>query len=158
MQKRILILTVALVCLALTVPALAKPFTGGSVTIEVPDGWKSMYNAPTMQTMAASPDESCVASIQVMPSSGQSPEDFAQLLSKNMQGAQPQKIENGKGYTFTAVTSGTPVVVTLTTSKNKAAVFVEVGDKEKFSGEIKTIRDSMHSDAADEQELLDILK
>lgn len=158
MQKRILTLVVALVCLALAVPALAKTFTGGTVTIEVPDGWKTMYNEPTMQTMAASPDESCVASIQVMPSAGQSPEEFAKVLSQNMQGTTPEKTANGKAYTFNSITSGTAVVVTLTTSKNKAAVFVEVGDKDKFASEVKSIRESMHSDAADEQEMLDILK
>ncbi len=158
MQKRIITLALTLACLAFALSASAETFKGGSVTLEIPDGWKSMYNEPTLQAMAASPDESCVVSIQVLPTNGQTSESFAALLSKEMNGETPKQTENGKAYSFSAVTSGTPVLVTAASAGAKSVVFVEIGDKEKYAKEVKLVRNSLHSDDPAEQELLDTLK
>ena len=158
MQKRIITLALTLACLAFALSASAESFKGGSVTLEIPDGWKSMYNEPTMQALTASPDESCGVSIQVLPNNGQTSESFATLLSKEMNGDTPKQTKNGKAYSFTAVSSGTPILVTTASAGGKSAVFVEVGDNEKYAKEAKLVRDSLHSDDPAEQELLDSLK
>ena len=157
MKKRILTLALTLACLALALPALAETFTGGSVTSEVPAGWTTMYNEPTKQAILASPQEECVASIQIIPTDGKDAKQLAEMLAEQLKGSKPEALDNG-GYFFTADAGGVPMVINVVTSSNKALVFMEIGETGKYPDELKAIRASMRSDAADEQKLLDTLK
>ena len=153
MQKRILTMVLTLACLALAVPALAEVFTGGSVTLEVPAGWSPMYNELTKQALAASPDQNCVASVQIIPTDGKSDQQLAELLSKELGGSTPEPADKG-GYFFTANHSGMPMVINVAASDNKALVFMEIGAKENYPDELQLIRASLKSDDPAEQELL----
>ena len=157
MKKRILTMALALACLAFASAALAETFTGGSVTTEVPSGWTTMYNEPTKQAIVASPKEECVASIQVIPTDGKDAKQLAEMLSGQLKGSTPEALDNG-GYFFTADAGGVPMGITVVTSDNKALVFMEIGETSKYPDELKAIRASLHSDAADEQKMLETLK
>ena len=157
MQKRILTLVLALACLALASAALAETFTGGSVTTEVPAGWTTMYNEPTKQAIVASPNQECVASIQIIPTDGKNAQQLAQMLSEQLGGSAPEAVDNG-GYFFTANAGGVPMGINVVTTDNKALVFMEIGEVGKYPKELKAIRSSLRSDAADEQGMLDTLK
>ena len=157
MQKRILTLVLTLACLALASAALAETFTGGSVTVEVPAGWTTMYNEPTMQALVASPSQECVSSIQLMPTDGKSAEQLAQMLSQQLGGSAPEARDNG-GYFFTANAGGVPMGINVVTTGNKALVFMEIGDKGSYKDELQVIRMSMTSHDSVEQGLLDTMK
>ena len=157
MQKRILTFVLTLACLAMATAALAETFTGGNVTVEVPDGWTTMYNAPTMQALVASPSQECVSSIQLMPTNGKSAEQLAQMLSEQLGGSAPEKTSNG-AYFFTANSSGVPMEISVAAEGNKALVFMEIGDKGSYKDELDVIRMSMKSNDSVEQGLLDAMK
>ena len=55
-------------------------------------------------------------------------------------------------------TGGVPMGINVVTTDNKALVFMEIGETGKYPDELKAIRATMRSDAADEQKLLDTLK
>ena len=157
MQKRILTFVLTLACLAMASTALAETFTGGSVTVEVPDGWTTMYNEPTMQALVASPSQECVSSIQLMPTDGKSAEQLAQMLSQQLGGSAPEKTDSG-AYFFTANSGGVPMEINVAAEGNKALVFMEIGDKGSYKDELQVIRMSMTSHDSVEQGLLDTMK
>ena len=157
MQKRILTFVLTLACLVMASTALAETFTGGSVTVEVPAGWTTMYNESTMQALLASPSQECVSSIQLMPTDGKSAEQLAQMLSQQLGGSAPEKTDSG-AYFFTANSGGVPMEINVAAEGNKALVFMEIGDKGSYKDELQVIRMSMTSHDSVEQGLLDTMK
>lgn len=158
MRKRILALILALTCLALVclAPGCARHganFSSGSVTLNVPAGWEPKYNEPSMQLMVAAPGQECVSSVQMLPTDGKSDQQLAEMLSQQLGGSTPEPGDKG-GYAFTATSGGVPMVINVAAEGNKAFVYMEVGDKDKFAAELKSIRKSLSSSDAIEQKLI----
>ena len=145
------------ILLALSPPAWAAPFHGGSVSIDLPQGWTAAYDAEIRQIMAESADKTCRVALQVAESDGMNDQQLAEMLSQELKGGVPQKVPGFDNYYFTARVNDMEMTITLFELGGKVLVYIEGGDTLKYERDTIHIWNSMTSSDPAEKALFDSL-
>ncbi len=147
----------ALFALSFSVSAWAAPFTGGSITIDLPKGWTASYDAAMHQIMAESSDKTCRVALQVANADGLNDQQLAELLSRELKGGPPQKVPGFDNYYFTTFSNGMEMTITLFELGGKVLVYIEGGDTLKYEKDTIQIWNSMTSKDPKEKALFNSL-
>ncbi len=143
--------------MAFPLPAWAVPFQGGSVTIDLPDGWTASYDPEIHQIMAESADKTCRVALQVANSDGMNDRQLAEMLSTELKGGTPQKVPGFDNYYFTTNVNNMEMTITLFELGGKVLVYIEGGDTLKYEQDTIRIWNSMTSSDPAEKALFDSL-
>lgn len=146
-----------LVFAAFSLPALAAPFQGGTITIDLPNGWTATYDEAIHQIMAESADKNCRVALQVANSDGMNDQQLAEMLSKELKGGTPQKVPGFDNYYFTTNVNNMDMTITLFELGGKVLVYIEGGDTVKYEQDTIQIWNSMTSSDPAEKALFDSL-
>ncbi|UQZ89216.1 hypothetical protein C4J81_08420 [Deltaproteobacteria bacterium Smac51] len=140
-----------------SLPALGAPFVGGTVTIDLPEGWTAGYDPEIGQILAESADKTCRVALQVADSDGLSDLEMAEVLSSQLQGTAPQKVPGFDNYYFTTNVNDMEMTITLFELGGKVLVYIEGGDTIKYERDTAQIWNSMTSSDPLEKALFDSL-
>ena len=143
---------------ALCSPALAEPFTGGSITVDVPEGWTPSFEKSNPdQLRLRAPGDAYRLVIMPGPSGGMNSEQGARMLAKKLEGTTPAPAPKYPGmYTFTAH-SGTLRCMVMARGK-RMVMIMEAGKGLPFQQDVARIMRSLASTDVDEQAVFDSLK
>ena len=156
MKKTSTLFLSILIFILLAFPALAEStFTGGKMTVSMPDGWKANYDAKLNQIILTTKDEDCAIGIQIVDNGGKSEKEFATLLAKELKAAPPQKVDGADNYYLTAKIDNMDATFSFLTSGKKTLVFMEAGNAEKYDNEIQRIWANIKSSDPAEQAIFE---
>ncbi len=136
-------------------PALADPFQGGAITIDLPEGWTAAYDAEIHQIMAESADKTCRVALQVADADGMNDQQLAEMLSNELKGGTPQKVPGFDNYYFTANVNNMEMTISLFEFGGKVLVYIEGGETRKYERDTIRIWNSMTSADPAEKALFD---
>ena len=157
-MKKITVVLLAVVFLLVSgFSALAAPFTGGTVTVDVPDGWTPSFGAGSLAELRLmAPGNTFRMNVILGPSTGKTPEQEARMLSKKLGGTEPVASKSPGIYTFEVPAKGLSCV---NMAKGKRMlVIMEAGNGEPFQHDVGRIMKSLTSTDSDEQAIFDSLK
>ena len=158
MKKVVFVLCILMALMALCSPAQAEPFTGGSVTVDVPEGWAPSFEKSNPdQLRLQAPGNKYRMAILAGPSNGMNSEQGARMLAKMVEGGTPSPSPKHPGIYYFTARSG--VVRSMVMAQGKRMVVImESGDARPFQQEILRITRSLASTDADEQAIFDSLQ
>ena len=157
MKRHIMTITMLLLILALGLPAIADELKGGAMSVDIPDQWSGVYEPGNKQFQITAPDESYFLAVQVVDNGGKSAQEFAQLMTKELNGTEPKKMGN-EHYSISANVAGMDTDVAIRNAGPKTLVYMEIGDPQKFVKDVKKINESLKSSSLEEQAAFDLLK
>ena len=157
MKHHIMTIAMLLLLLALGLPAIADELKGGTMSVDIPGQWSGVYEPVNKQFQITAPDESYFLAVQVVNNNGKSAQEFAQLMTKELNGTKPKKM-GGEHYSISANVSGMDTDVAIRNAGPKTLVYMEIGDPQKFAKDIKKINKSLKSSDPEEQAAFDLLK
>ena len=157
-EKSGVFLCILMAFTALYSPAQAKLFTGGSITVDVPEAWTpSFENGSPDQIRLRAPGDQFRMAILPGPSGGMNSEQGARMLAKKVGGTVPAPAPKHPGmYSFTSHAGAVRCMV-MARGKRMAAI-MKAGKGLLFQQEIASIVRSLVSTDADEQAMFDSLK
>lgn len=138
--------------------AAAAPFTGGTVTLDAPEGWSTSYEAEIRQILLESPDKKCRVAVQMADAEGLTDQQLAGMLSKELKGTTPQKLPGYDNYCFDARMNGMDMTISLFELKGVAFVYIEGGDSWDRQEETARIWNSLSSTDEAEQALFNAME
>ena len=158
MKKTALFFCMFMALMALCLPALADPFTGGSITVDVPGGWQASFKrSDPDQLILHSPQNQYRLAILPGPSNGMNSEQGAQMLARMVEGSKPLPASKHPNmYTFTTHSSTLRCMVVA--RGERMVAILESGNSLPFELDIASIVRSLTSTDADEQAIFDSLK
>ena len=158
MKKAAFFLGTLMALTALCFPALAEPFTGGSVTVDVPEGWAPSFKEGDLdQLRVYAPGNAYGMVILSGPSNGMNSEQEAGMLAKKVDGTMPAPSPMHPGIYYFTAHSGTLKFLVMAQGKS-IVVIVSSGKGVPFMREIGHIMHSLASTDPDEQAIFDSLK
>lgn len=137
--------------------ATAASFTGGSVTLEVPEGWTSDFkegNPGELRLMA--PESKFRLAILVGATSGMTSGQGAERLAGSLKGTKPRPTRNPDVYAFEGQ-SGVPRCMVMVKGTRMVAL-MEGGDRQEVQPQLGSMMQSLFSPDRDEQAIFDALK
>lgn len=158
MKKAAFLICILMVLTAFCLTAQAEPFTGGSITVDVPEGWTPSFEKSNPdQLRLQAPENQYQLAFLLGPSNGMNSEQGARMLAKNLEGDMPEPASSHPNmYTFTAHSGALRCMVVA--QGRRMVVIMESGDPRPFEREIIRITYTLASPDADEQAIFDSLK
>ena len=139
-------------------PAQAEPFTGGPISVDVPEGWTPSFkkNDPDELALRAPGDHYRLV-VLAGPSNGMNSEQGARMLARTLEGSMPEPASKHPNmYTFAAYAGALRCMVVA--QGTRMVVLMESGNPLPFEEDIARITRSLASTDADEQAIFDSLK
>lgn len=153
-----LLLAAAVVVLVGAAPAGAEVFTGGTLSVDVPQGWTADYDAGRHRVTVRSPKNDYWMAVECGDAGGLDAAHKAEALSKDVKGSRPESLEeNPFRYRFQARIDGREVDFTVAVQDGKFLVYLEAlaaDSFDKYSEEMERIWDSLKSSDPTENLLL----
>ena len=158
MKKATFFFCILMALTALCSPAQAEPFTGGSVTVDAPEGWTPSFEKSNPdQLRLQAPENRFRMAILPGPSNDMNSEQGARMLAKMLEGTTPAPAPKHPGmYTFTTNTGSLRWMVVA--HGQRMVAIMEAGEGLPFQRDIGRIIRSLASADADEQAIFDSLK
>ena len=158
MKKAALFFCILIVLTIPCFPAQAEPFTGGSVTVDVPEGWAPSFEKSNPdQLRLQAPGNKYRMAILAGPSNGMNSEQGARMLAKKVDGTMPAPAPMHPGIYSVTAHSGTLKCLVMAQGKSMV-VIMNSGNGVPFMREIGHIMHSLASTDPDEQAIFDSLK
>lgn len=135
-----------------------QEYTANSITVNVPGGWEASYGENEQQILLASPGEEYVTGIQILATGPATAQEFAALMSSELDGTTPIASPLYGEYFFDATIMGYPAHINILTVDGYSLVLVEIGDYKKFAQPVSGIVKSMKSSKPEFQKVIDAIK
>ena len=133
-------------------------YTANEITITHPSTWTAEYGENEKQILVSAPEEEYVLGIQILETGPATAEEFASLMSKELNGTQPVAAPVYGNYVFDASIMSFPAHTTILTVEGSSLVLVEIGDYKKFAENAKGIIKSMKSTNQGFQKVISAIK
>lgn len=158
MKKAAVFLCIFMAFTAFCLPARAEPFTGGSITVDVPGGWTPSFKKDDLdQLRLYAPGNEWGMVILSGPSSGMNSEQGARMMAKRIDGTTPSPLPMHPDIYYFTVHSG--VLRCLVMAHGKRIVLImQTGNGLPLQQDIARIMHSLASTDADEQAIFDSLQ
>lgn len=158
MKKAAVFLCIFMAFTAFCLPARAEPFTGGSITVDVPEGWTPSFKKDNLdQLRLRAPGNAYGMVILAGSSNGMNSEQGAGMLAKKVDGTMPAPAPMHPGIYYFTAHSGTLKCLVMAQGKSMV-VIMNSGNGVPFMREIGHIMHSLASTDPDEQAIFDSLK
>lgn len=137
--------------------ASAESFTGGTATLDVPEGWtRSFKEGSPGELRLMAPDGAFRIAVLMGSASGMTSGQGARMVAKSLKGTEPEPTRNPDVYSFTGQ-SGVPRCLVMVKGARMVAV-MEGGDRRDVQQQIGPMMGSLVSADTDEQDIFDALK
>ena len=139
-------------------PAWAEPFTGGLATLELPSGWTADYERDGIDLVTlTAPDQGCRVVILLGPAVGLDTKGGAEMLARKMgRATAPEPVPGRDTYRFfSEAKEGRRMEVTVFVHDTAMMGWAQSGETEAWAGDLKTIWNSLSSQAPKFQALFE---
>ena len=156
---RMILAVLALIALAavgsFSGTAWAKDYTANNITVTVPGGWSTEYNAEEMQILLITPQQEFVVGIQVLETHGLTAQEFAAEVSKGLQGTNPLPVKGFGQYAFDAKIMKLDAHITTLEHEGLTLMVCEIGNRRVYAKTVNSIWTSLRSSDKKTQALFD---